>query len=421
MAWLGLDPDEGPFFRPGGWTATARSSVRCWPRARPTHCYTSPDELEQMRESQRARGLKPRYDGRWRPENAVGKTPPAGVQPVVRFRNRTPAPCNGTTWSRGPIRIANAELDDLVIARADGSPTYNFCVVVDDADMRITHVIRGDDHVNNTPRQINILTALGVPLPQYGHVPMIHGPDGQKLSKRHGAVSVTQYDDDGYLPEAMVNYLSRLGWSHGDDELFGRDQLVAWFDGSHLSQSPSQFDLEKLNWINQHYLKASGDEALAALVLPRLNRRLAATGRLEPGLDATLSLPTLCALMKERAITLEGLAADLLMFYQQPALDEPAVADDLRARLKPQVISALQAFAAGIGGFAWTPGGIAEAVKGTVAEQGVKMGQFGPPVRLLVFGRAQTPSLEQVLAQLPPELVARRLVDGLAIIESASA
>ena len=240
---------------------------------------------------------------------------------MVRFRN----PVDGaTSWNdtvKGPIAFDNGELDDLIIARSDGTPTYNFCVVVDDWDMRITHVLRGDDHVNNTPRQINILRALGAPVPEYGHLPMIHGPDGHKLSKRHGAVSVMQYDEDGYLPEAVVNYLARLGWSHGDEEIFSREQFVAWFDGAHVSRSPSRFDFDKLRWLNHHYLKASDDADLAARVLPRL----AASGVVPAPGGAELA--SVCGLLKERAQTLNELAELAHMFYI-----EPAISDEDRAK-----------------------------------------------------------------------------------------
>ena len=223
MSWLGLAHDEGPFYQTRRMDRYREVISQLLAEGKAYLCYCSPEELETMREEQRARGQKARYDGRWRPENAAGKTPPEGVRPVVRFRNPDDGAVQWNDLVKGPISIANAEMDDLIIARADGSPTYNFTVVVDDADMQITHVIRGDDHVNNTPRQINILAAIGAPLPLYGHVPMIHGQDGQKLSKRHGAVSVMHYAEAGYLPEAMLNYLARLGWSHGDDELFSRE------------------------------------------------------------------------------------------------------------------------------------------------------------------------------------------------------
>jgi len=251
MRWLRLDADEGPYYQTQRMDRYREVIAQMLEDGSAYRCWCTKEELDAMRAAQEARGLKPRYDGRWRPEPGRAlPEPPAGVDPVVRFRN---PPDGATSWNdivKGPISFDNAELDDLIIARSDGTPTYNFCVVVDDRDMRITHVLRGDDHVNNTPRQINILRALGAPVPEYGHLPMIHGPDGQKLSKRHGAVSVMQYDEDGYLPDAVVNYLARLGWSHGDEEIFSREQLVQWFDGSHISRSPSRFDFDKLRWLN---------------------------------------------------------------------------------------------------------------------------------------------------------------------------
>ena len=273
LDWLGLDADEGPFYQMQRMDRYRQLLDEMLADGRAYYCYATPEELEAMREAQRARGEKPRYDSRWRPENAAGKQPPADVKPVVRFRNPDDGVVVWDDMVKGRIAIGNAELDDLVIARSDGTPTYNFCVVVDDLDMGITHVIRGDDHVNNTPRQINILRALGAEPPIYGHLPMINGPDGQKLSKRHGAVSVLQYQEDGYLPDAIINYLARLGWSHGDDEIFSREQLVQWFDGTHLSVSPAQLDFDKFRWVNHHYLKALPDAELAAEVGRRLQAR----------------------------------------------------------------------------------------------------------------------------------------------------
>jgi len=237
MQWLGLNPDEGPFYQMRRMDRYREVIAAMLKSGTAYHCYCTPQQLDAMREEQRAKGAKPRYDGRWRPENAQasGLVPPPGLQPVVRFRN----PDAGfVTWEdgvKGRISISNDELDDLIIARTDGTPTYNFCVVVDDMDMQISHVIRGDDHINNTPRQINILKALGAAVPAYAHLPMIHGPDGEKLSKRHGAVSVMQYDSDGYLPQALLNYLARLGWSHGNDEIFSMQQLQEWFSLEHCS------------------------------------------------------------------------------------------------------------------------------------------------------------------------------------------
>jgi glutamyl-tRNA synthetase len=289
MNWLGLAHDEGPFYqtqRMARYQVVIEEMLAAGTRLPLLH---APAELDRLREEQRAQGLKARYDGSWRPEpGKVLPTPPAGVSPAVRFRNPSDGVVAWDDLVKGRIEIANAELDDLVIARADGTPTYNFCVVVDDFDMGITQVIRGDDHVNNTPRQINILQALGVPVPQYAHLSMILGDDGQKLSKRHGAVSVMQYDDEGYLPEAVLNYLARLGWSHGDDEIFSMAQFCEWFDLDHITPSAAQFNTEKLNWLNAHYLKRAEPERLAALVLPRLQAR-GVTVSATPSLPAIIS------------------------------------------------------------------------------------------------------------------------------------
>src|SRR5258705_828110 len=331
MNWLGLDYDEGPIYqmqRLDRYRAVVEQMVAS---GHASPCYTTPAELDVMREEQRARGEKTHYDGRWRPE--PGKTLPAipsGVEPVIRFRN---PPDGVVTWDdlcKGPISIANREIDDLVIMRADGVPTYNFAVVVDDWDMDISHVFRGDEHVNNTPWQINIFNALGAPLPRFAHVPIILGDDGQKLSKRRGAVSVTAYEESGYLPEAMLNYLARLGWSHGDEELFTREQLVSWFDGTHLSKSPAQWDAAKLSWVNAHYLKHSSDAALAALVVGQFARRGLAV-------DASGALERMCALFKDRCATTVELA-DWLAMYFTPAMPS---AEDISAHVTPAVLPAL--------------------------------------------------------------------------------
>jgi glutamyl-tRNA synthetase len=355
-----------------------------------------------MREAQRARGEKPRYDGRWRPEpGKVLPAAPQGVPPVVRFRNPQDGVVSWNDLVKGPISIGNRELDDLVIARADGTPTYNFCVVVDDWDMRISHVIRGDDHVNNTPRQINILRALigaDGQLPVYGHVPMILGPDGDKLSKRHGAVSVTQYEDDGYLPEAMLNYLARLGWSHGDTELFSREQLIAWFDGQHLARSPAQWDPAKLNWVNAHHLKLRSDAALAELVARQLARRGIAA-------DTDERLARLCALFKDRCTTTVELADWIGMYFVEL---QPA-ADELSAHVGDALKPALRALRDRLADTAWDKASIAAAIKATLAEHGLKMPQLAPAVRVLVCGRSQTPTLDAVLELFTREQVLRRL------------
>ena len=409
MRWLQLEHDEGPFFQMQRIERYRQVIAQMLADGSAYRCYCSSEELEAMREAQRARGEKPRYDGRWRPEPGKVLPPvPAGVPPVVRFRN----PLEGVvTWHdlvKGPISIANRELDDLVIARADaatpdgvGTPTYNFCVVVDDWDMGITHVIRGDDHVNNTPRQINILRALIGPdgeLPVYGHVPMILGPDGDKLSKRDGAVSVTQYEDDGYLPEAMLNYLARLGWSHGDDELFDREQFIAWFDGQHLAKSPAQWDPAKLNWVNAHYMKQRSDASLAALAAAQLARR---------GIEAAADerLERLCALFKDRCTTTVELADWIGMYF----VDVQPRAEDLAAHVTDNVKPAIVALRDKLGDAAWDKASIAAAIKSTLAEHGLKMPQLAHAVRVLVCGRSQTPSLDAVLELFTREQVLFRL------------
>ncbi len=399
MDWLQLGYDEGPFYQMQRMARYREVIAQMLREGTAYHCYTSPAQLDAMREAQKARGDKPRYDGTWRP--APGKvlpTPPAGVQPVVRFAN----PVDGdVTWLdtvKGSITISNKELDDLIIARpvtveaaakgeTVGTPTYNFCVVVDDLDMRITHVIRGDDHVNNTPRQINILKALGADLPQYGHVPMILGPDGEKLSKRHGAVSVTQYRDAGYLPEAMVNYLSRLGWSHGDDELFSAAQLTSWFDGAHLAKSPAQWEAAKLNWVNSHYMKLASDERLAALVTVQLSNR--ESGAITPD-DR---LPQICALFKDRCDTTAALATWAAAFYTTPQRN----ADEYALHVTEAVKPAIAVLCSKLKNCAWDKASLAAAIKETLLEAGLKMPQLAMPVRVLLMGKAQTPSLDAVL------------------------
>jgi len=402
MRWLELDHDEGPFFQMQRIERYREVIAQMLAAGTAYHCYCSTEELDAMREAQRARGDKPRYDGHWRPEpGKVLPVPPAGVPPVVRFRNPPDGVVSWNDLVKGPISIGNRELDDLVIARADGTPTYNFCVVVDDWDMRISHVIRGDDHVNNTPRQINILRALlgpGGELPVYGHVPMILGPDGDKLSKRHGAVSVTQYEDEGYLPEAMINYLARLGWSHGDDEIFSRAQLVSWFDGHHLARSPAQWDPAKLNWVNAHYMKQRSDASLAELVARQLTRR---------GIEATADdrLAWRCALFKERCSTTVELADWVGMYYVDVQPGEQDLATHVTDAVKPALIALRDRLA----DVAWDKASIAAAIKATLGEHGLKMPQLAHAVRVLVCGRSQTPSLDAVLELLAREQVLWRL------------
>ncbi|HQZ07790.1 MAG TPA: glutamate--tRNA ligase [Burkholderiaceae bacterium] len=387
MRWLELGYDEGPFYQMQRLERYRAVIVEMLAAGTAYHCYCQPDELDAMREAQRARGDKPRYDGRWRPEpGKVLPEPPAGIAPVVRFRN----PQDGeVTWDdlvKGSITISNRELDDLIIARPDGTPTYNFCVVVDDWDMQISHVLRGDDHVNNTPRQINILRALGAELPVYGHVPMILGPDGDKLSKRHGAVSVMQYEEAGYLPEAMVNYLARLGWSHGDDELFDRAQLVQWFDGTHLAKSAAQWDAAKLNWVNAQYIKAMADDALALRVATQMARL---------GVHAIDDrLVAICALFKDRCDTTVALAQWASGFYA-PVQADPAERERL---VNDAVRPALLELADKLADCEWTRSAIAASIKEVLSATGLKMPQLAMAARVLLLGTSQTPSLDAVIA-----------------------
>ena len=399
MEWLGLAWDEGPFYqmqRLERYRAVAEDLIRA---GHAYHCYASRDELDAMREAQRARGEKPRYDGRWRPENAAGKPPPPGVQPVVRFKTPLEGEVTFNDLVKGPITVANAELDDLVILRADGVPTYNFGVVVDDLDMGITHVIRGDDHVNNTPRQVNIFRALGVALPHFAHVPMILGADGERLSKRHGAVSVTQYRDEGYLSEALNNYLARLGWSHGDDEVFSMAQFVEWFDLEHISRSAAQFNPEKLAWLNQQYLKQADDARLAALALPFLARRGVAVAADDPRLTAVV------ALVKERCNTVEQIADQSVYFFRAIEPPESLKQQHYTAEALPAVEELMQSFET----LEWKRAAIGEAIKQQVQRSGLKMPKVMMPLRVMATGEAQTPSVDAVLEILGRDETLARL------------
>jgi glutamyl-tRNA synthetase len=404
MAWLGMDYDEGPFYQMQRMPRYKEVIAQMLASGHAYYCYASKNEVETMREQQRAAGLKPRYDGRWRPE--TGKTlpeAPADVAPVVRFKN----PIEGSVaWNdlvKGVIEISNSELDDLVIARPDGTPTYNFCVVVDDWDMNITQVIRGDDHVNNTPRQINILKALGATLPQYAHVPMILGADGERLSKRHGAVSVMQYLEDGYLPEALLNYLARLGWAHGDEEVFSMAQFVEWFNLESISRSPAKFNGEKLQWINQQYLKTADNDRLAALTLPFLQR---------DGCDTQTgpALAEVMQLLKERINTLAELADAAVLFYRYLAPSAELIAQHLSA----EAIPALTVLANQLNTIDWNREAIQATLKSVVAESGLKMPKIAMPLRVLVTGQTQTPSIDATLALLGRDTVVSRLRNQLA-------
>jgi glutamyl-tRNA synthetase len=400
MKWLGLDWDEGPFRQMHRLERYREVAEQLLGAGKADWCYASKEELEQMREQQRARGAKPRYDGRWRPDQAkaAGLKPPAGVKPVLRFHNPDEGAVTFIDLVKGPITVANAELDDLVILRADGVPTYNFGVVVDDLDMEITHVIRGDDHVNNAPRQVNIFQALGAPLPQFAHAPMILGADGERLSKRHGAVSVMQYPEDGYLPEALFNYLARLGWSHGDAEKFTREQFVEWFDLAHVSRSTAQFDMAKLAWLNHEYIKEAEPGRLADLAAPRIER----DGGSVAGGPALVEV---VKLLKDRATTLEHMAEAAMMFYRRIEPGKALIAE----HLTPEVTPALRELAASLERVEWQRPKLNEAVKAVVGKFGLKMPRIAMPLRVMLLGQTQTPSIDAVMEVLGREAVLARL------------
>ena len=404
MAWLKLTHDDGPYYQMQRMERYREVIAQMLANGTAYHCYTSREELETMREAQKARGEREKYDGTWRPEE--GKTlptPPADVQPVVRFKN----PSSGnTSWVdvvKGEISFNNEELDDLIIARPDGTPTYNFCVVVDDWDMGITHVIRGDDHVNNTPKQINILKALDAPLPFYGHIPMILAPDGSKLSKRKNATAVMDYERMGYLPEALCNYLARLGWGHGDDEVFTREQFVEWFSVEHLSSSSSQWDPKKLNWMNNHYINQKPHDELVALIEPLLTKRLSAYDHSLPLTARPLS--DIVALYKSRSDTLVQIADAAESYYLPYVANIELINEQVNEANRP----ALKDFTEGLKTVAWDKDSINALIKSTLAEHGLKMPAIGLPLRAIVLGQTQSPSLDNVLWIFGREEILHRL------------
>jgi glutamyl-tRNA synthetase len=397
MAWLGLAHDEGPFYQMQRMDRYKEVLAQMREKDLVYPCYMSVAELDALRERQMAAKEKPRYDGTWRPEPGKTLPPvPEGVQPVLRFKN----PTSGTVaWDdkvKGRIEISNEELDDLVIARPDGTPTYNFCVVVDDIDMNITHVIRGDDHVNNTPRQINIFRALGKEPPVFGHLPTVLNEQGEKMSKRHGAKPVTWYRDEGYLADGVVNYLARLGWSHGDDEIFSREQFVQWFDLDHLGRSAAQFDEAKLRWVNAQHMKMTADAQLAVHVETLLKKS---------GVKPDPCLAGICGLFKDRCDTTLALADWARKFYEPVQPDPQELAKHLTDAVKP----ALDMLARMLRDCPWTKEAIGEAIKEVLRANGLKMPQLAMPVRVLVMGTAQTPSLDAVLALCERDVVIERL------------
>ncbi len=405
MAWLGLDYDEGPYYQTDHFEHYKSVVQQLLEQGDAYYCYCSKDELEAMRAAQIAAGENPRYDGRYRDFSGA---PPAGVDPVVRFKN----PLSGKViWQdavKGQIEIDNAELDDLIIARADGTPTYNLTVVVDDIEMAISHVIRGDDHVNNTPRQVNIYRALGKSPPVFAHVPMILGDDGQRLSKRHGAVGVMQYRDDGYLPQAVLNYLVRLGWSHGDQEVFSREQMIALFDLADVNRAPSTFNTEKLLWLNQQYIQTEPTEKVAGHLGWHLDQH---------GFDWRdgIEPERVVALFRERATTLKAMAEQADFLYRDfEQYDQKAAQKNLKAAAQQPLTRVKERLMALDD---WAAGAIQAELQATVDELEIGFGKLGQPLRVALTGRGAAPGNDAVLAVLGKSRSVARIDRALGFIE----
>jgi len=403
MEWLGLDYDEGPFYQTQRFDRYREQVQRLLNEDKAYHCYCSKERLETLRAEQMAAKQKPRYDGRCR----ACTEPVPGIEPVVRFKNPTQGEVVIDDMIRGRIVINNSELDDLIIMRPDGSPTYNFCVVVDDFDMAVTHVIRGDDHINNTPRQINIFNALGATPPQFAHVPMILGADGARLSKRHGAVSVMQYRDEGFLPEALLNYLVRLGWSHGDQEIFSRQEMIDFFKLEDVNRAASTFNKEKLLWLNQHYIKITPPEQLIEPLGWQLQQ-------LELDASAGPALEKIITAFRDRAKTLSEMAEQAAFLFRDIDAYDPAAADK---HLTPAAVPVLRALHDALADLSdWQSEPIHTLLQETAKALGLKFGKVGPPLRVAVSGGTASPSLDITLELLGREKTLTRIQTALNFI-----
>jgi glutamyl-tRNA synthetase len=404
LSWLGLPWDGEIIYQFARAARHAEVAQQMLAMGKAYHCYASPKELEEMREAQRRAGVPMRYDGRWRdrkPEDA-----PPGVAPVVRLK----PPQSGQTVIQdavqGEVKVENAQLDDMILLRADGTPTYMLAVVVDDHDMDVTHVIRGDDHLNNAFRQLQIIRAMGWPEPVYAHIPLIHGPDGAKLSKRHGALGVDAYRDMGFLPAALRNYLLRLGWGHGDDEIISTEQAIEWFDLSGVGRSAARFDLAKLTNLNAHYLRETPDAELLARVLPQLEARLG--GKIDPVGQERLTRGLNG--VKQRSRTLVELLDNLLFYARSGA---PPITDDkARAQLTPEAKALLARLAAALEAEAanWSEKQVEDAIRRFAEAAGVKLGQVAQPLRVALSGSTVSPGIFEVLAILGPAETKARLL-----------
>lgn len=404
MNWLGLDYDEGPYYQTKRFDLYKEVVAQLLAEGKAYKCFCTVEEVDAMREAQMAAGEKPRYNGMWRDRTDHPTDKPF----VIRFKN----PQTGTVviddLIKGKIEIANSELDDLIIARSDGTPTYNLTVVVDDWKMGITHVIRGDDHVNNTPRQMNILAALGADIPKYAHVPMILGDDGKRLSKRHGAVGVMQYRDDGFLPEALLNYLVRLGWSHGDKEIFSREEMIELFDLKDCNRAASGFNTDKLIWVNQHYMKTL-DPAYVATHLAWHMKEQGINVENGPALEDIVKIQA------DRVKTLREMAQISRYFYEDfTELDAGAVKKHLRPVVKAPLLLVKEKLAALTD---WSPAAIHAAINDTATELEVGMGKVGMPLRVAATGGGNSPSLDITLALLDQQKVLARIDQAIAVVE----
>ena len=399
MTWLHLDFDEGPIYQTKRMAVYKQYIDQLIKEDKAYLCYSSKEELEVLRESQMKAGLKPKYDGKWRPEPGKSLPPtPKNIQPVVRFKNPTSGVVSWHDLVKGEITIANEELDDLVIARGDGTPTYNFCVVIDDWEMKVTHVIRGDDHINNTPRQINLLKALNANIPAYAHLSMILGDDGQKLSKRHGAVSVMQYFDQGYLPEAILNYLARLGWSHGDDEIFSMTDFCQWFDLDHITSSSAQFNTEKLDWLNSHYIKTLPLDRISEAIEPYLKKVV------HTPIDQNL-LTSAIDIHRERANHLTNLAKDIAYIFEVQKPNQ----QDFEKHINAEALELIKSFQGSLNKIDWTKEAIHNVMNEVVTLHAIKFPKLAMPLRVLLTGIAQSPSIDAVMAILGRDETMKRL------------
>ena len=399
MTWLHLDFDEGPIYQTKRMAVYKQYIDQLIKEDKAYLCYSSKEELEVLRESQMKAGLKPKYDGKWRPEPGKSLPPtPKNIQPVVRFKNPTSGVVSWHDLVKGEITIANEELDDLVIARVDGTPTYNFCVVIDDWEMKVTHVIRGDDHINNTPRQINLLKALNANIPTYAHLSMILGDDGQKLSKRHGAVSVMQYFDQGYLPEAILNYLARLGWSHGDDEIFSMTDFCQWFDLDHITSSSAQFNTEKLDWLNSHYIKTLPLDRISSAIEPYLKKVV------HTPIDQNLLIGAI-DIHRERANHLTNLAKDIAYIFEVQKPNQ----QDFEKHINAEALELIKSFQASLNKIDWTKEAIHNVMNEVVTLHAIKFPKLAMPLRVLLTGIAQSPSIDAVMAILGRDETMKRL------------